>query len=243
MSVILSDNAARSERLAVGREHAAFESKDPASSTPLTLYRASGPGKRGCPRRAGFARLGTVTLTPLCVKFALLRILPTAQSGQPPPRHRLLERLDDHRKIAPHRLTDQPMHVLGHHHSIRYQKPTLAAHNLQRPQEQIAAARAAQERLAAIATEGQEVQVAVAVVTRGMAQHARKCTPESLPRRAGFARLGTITPDSYSFHSGTRPGVHGAPAASICFAKSRRSTSTNCRSLASSTPNSPAAIA
>lgn len=34
----------------------------------------------------------------------------------------------------------------------------------------------------------------------------------------------------WSFHSGIRPGVQGAPAASICFSNFCRSTSINCRS-------------
>src|SRR5262245_1618746 len=47
----------------------------------------------------------------------------------------------------------------------------------------------------------------------------------------------TITPiknrqskikNAHGFHSGTRPGVHGAPPASNCFSSFERSTSINC---------------
>src|SRR6185295_8988804 len=45
----------------------------------------------------------------------------------------------------------------------------------------------------------------------------------------------------WSFHSGMRPGVHGAPAASSCFSSRDRSTSINWRNCESTPSNSCAA--
>src|SRR5262249_35790340 len=45
------------------------------------------------------------------------------------------------------------------------------------------------------------------------------------------------TPGQRSFHSGSRPGVHGAPATSSAFSRARRSPSINSRSFASSWAN------
>ena len=46
----------------------------------------------------------------------------------------------------------------------------------------------------------------------------------------------------FSDHSGTRPGVHGAPAASMSFSNLTRSVSTRVRSFVSTSPKSEAAM-
>jgi len=73
------------------------------------------------------------------------------------------------------RFTDQKMEVLRHHDASENNEAVPCTHLLQSFEEEIAQVRCAQERLPMIATAGDEVQVAGAVVALEIFWHSQKC--------------------------------------------------------------------
>src|SRR5271157_222292 len=91
-------------------------------------------------------------------------------------REALLDHLHHNRGVALLRLTHQQVEVFGHDHVAVDYKLVLLPRLFQYPQKQIAAPSAAQLRLAAIATAGDEVQVMAAVEALQSRGHDRRIT-------------------------------------------------------------------
>ncbi len=104
----------------------------------------------------------------------------SARHGAPPgtdhaPREAQLNRLHHGGRSALLRFTDQKMEVLRHHDASENNEAVPCTHLLQSFEEEIAQVRCAQERLPMIATAGDEVQVAGAVVALEIFWHSQKC--------------------------------------------------------------------
>jgi len=97
-------------------------------------------------------------------EIALRWVAPTALPGQYAPRKAQFERLHHHRKIFLLRFAEQQMNVLRHDHVTDHDQYVALADLFQDFQKQIAAAGSAEQRLPAIATAGDEVQVSGTVV-------------------------------------------------------------------------------
>ncbi len=82
------------------------------------------------------------------------------------------------------------MGVLRHDHVSNNKETILPANSFQDTEKQIAAARGAQQRQAAIATEGDEMQVAVTVIALGVGRHAEQSTPGMIPQTSKTGSSG-----------------------------------------------------
>src|SRR5208283_5969942 len=90
------------------------------------------------------------------------------------PREPELQRLYCGGQRALRRLAHQQMNVLGHHHVCQHYPAIAPPYSFQHFEEQVPTLRGCQQRLAAIATEGYEVQVVSAMPAFQAPRHANK---------------------------------------------------------------------